>query len=284
MGLLAACAASIPSAKFELLAESTSSVAMDARDTFARVQRLQRKFVVAVLPTGAEPLTVESFKPAIDGRSFDFGPELAFRQAALQVFADYAAVLRALSAADPKSDIDTSTQKLGASLRALSSHVPTGATELSQGTGIFSTALDALARDVARRKQLEGLKAVMDKAQPDLDKLGALVAKSNDKVKAAVSVMLDRILARANRHRPPDGAARDPFDTAVGETIQEAQEIKSALDSIGQAATAYPKAHAELRTMLDDSSTTYEALQMLVQQARDLGDFYHSLGESNNGT
>src|SRR5262249_34723381 len=82
MGLLAACAASVPSAKFELLADSTSTVVTDARNTFARVERLQRKFVVAVLPTGDHPLTIDSFKPEVEGRSFDLVPELAFRQAA----------------------------------------------------------------------------------------------------------------------------------------------------------------------------------------------------------
>src|SRR4051812_32270652 len=57
VGSLAGCAASLPSAKFELLADSTGTVVTDARDTFARIERLQRKFVVAVLPADGE-LTV----------------------------------------------------------------------------------------------------------------------------------------------------------------------------------------------------------------------------------
>lgn len=274
---LSAGCTSIPVGKYQALHESSRTVLTTTSETYKRIEELQRQFAIATAPN--QKLTRESFQPKIDGQSFDLAPELHFREAALEVWVKYTVVLQAFSERDYVSEVDKASQDLAGSVKNLSATSSTlKADEAKVASGMLATAINVIGKEIVRTKRLQALRTVMDSAQGDIDHLSTMIAGSNTKIKKAVGIMIDRILAHADAQRPPYGSvARTAFDERMALVIAEAQEIEEALDEMNAAVSKIPKAHAEIRIILDEKPTDLEALRALIQGAQRAGKFYRDL-------
>lgn len=274
--LAASCAAKIPVGKYDVLVDSSQRILTGTTETYTRITRLQRRFTVATV--GSAPLTRESFKPVVDGQSFDLGPELQFREAALEVMVRYALVLQAFARHDFAGEVDKASEELAGSLKSLAATAAPDAGSARQASGVLATVVNVIGREVVRRQRLDALKTVMTSAQPDLAKLAELIAGSNAKIKQAVDIMLGRIVAHQNAVRPPpDSPMRFDFDTEVAAVIAEVEEIEAALAALSAAVAGVPPAHAEIRRMLDERPRDLTALQDLVKEVQRINRFYRSL-------
>jgi hypothetical protein len=274
---LTGCAARIPNAKYALLQESTSSLLSTVENTYTRIERLQQRFAVTTAPDSA--IDRMRFKPKIGGQSYDLKPELQFREAALDVLLNYMNVLQAFSSKEYLTAVDKSTLLLGASLRDLfeTSRAITTA-EGIQVANIFGVFLNKIAREIVNQKKREALKQAMDLAQNDIETLSKLIVTSNIKIKKAIDIMLDRILAHANDVRPQYGTVeRISFDSEIANLILEAEEMEASLEAINTAMIKIPLAHQEIRNDLDKVQSTFKSLQEVVQEAKRAQKFYRSL-------
>ena len=268
---------SIPVGKYQVLHESSQTVLTKTSDTYKRIEELQRLFSIATAPN--QKLTRESFKPTIDGQSFDLTPELRFREVALEVWVKYTVVLEAFSDKDYVSEVDKASQELAGSLRNLTATSSAmKADEAKAASGMLATAINVIGKEIVRAKRVQALQKVMDSAQGDIDNLSTLIVGSNTKIKKAVGIMTDRILAHADTQRPPYGSVeRTAFDERIALVIAKAQDIEEALDAMNTAVSKIPKAHAEIRIILDEKPTDLEALRALIQGAQRAGTFYRDL-------
>jgi hypothetical protein len=276
---LTGCAARIPNAKYALLQESTSSLLSTVEDTYTRIERLQQRFVVTSAPDSA--IDRMRFKPKIGGQSYDLKPELQFREAAIEALLNYMNVLQAFSSKDYLTDVDKSTLLLGVSLRDLfeTSQAITTA-EGTQVATIFGIFLNKIGREIVHQEKREALKQAMDLAQNDIETLSKLIVNSNIKIKKAIDIMLDRILAHANDVRPKYGTVeRISFDGEIANLILEADEMEASLEAINAAMIKIPLAHQEIRNDLDKILSTFNSLQEVVQEAKRAQKFYRSLND-----
>jgi hypothetical protein len=273
---LSSCA-SVPVSKYQALKESSQSLLTNTTDTYTRIEKLQRRFVITSAPDS--PINQDTFKPQIDGQSYDLVPELRYREAAFEVLVKYLTVLSVLSSKDYMADIDKASIDLSASIQTLmkktkvvdSAHAP-------QVAGIFATLIDTISRPIIELKRIEALKSIMDSSQGDLEKLTGLLVGSNNKIETFVKKMNGTVIAHANLSRPPyQSAYRYEFDKDIAEQIQEIQEILASLDSISDGVAKIPKAHKEIRETLDKKPSNMEALKDLVQEAQSVNKFYRSL-------
>ncbi|MCU0644601.1 MAG: hypothetical protein MUC94_10100 [bacterium] len=271
------CAARIPAGKYQLLQNSTSSLFNSTKDTYIRIEKLQRLYTVATAPDSI--IYRDTFKPQIAGMSFDLTPELQFREQALAVLVKYVNVLCAFSAKDYAEEIDLAALELGASLnsfyKSCNGAAPSGA---SKYTGIFATLMSQLTRELTKQGKRNALKQSMDLAQHDIDEFATLFSGSNQKIKMIIGIMLDRIIDHANQVRPHYlTLERLPFDMKVAQVIAEAEAIESSLESLGTAVMKLARAHRELRQKLDGKATTLECLKEFVSEAKRLNEFYRNL-------
>jgi len=275
--LLSGCASRIPTGKYELLKTSSESLYLKILDTYSRIEELQRRFAITTAPDSK--ITRNTFKPQIDGESYDLTPELRFREAALQVLVDYAAVLQAFSSKDYMTEVDKATQRLAGSLNNLSN--TSNLLEAADGSkisGILATLVNKIAKQLIKQKKEKALKQVMDMAQSDIEQLSQLIAESNIKIKIAVGIMLNRIIAHANTARPEFGTAeRYEFDEQIANIITDVEEIESSLQRMNVAISKFPQAHKEIRNELDKKQTTFKSLQILIQEAKQAKKFYKHL-------
>jgi len=272
-----ACSAAIPVARYKLLTESTSSLTAVTVDTYTRIEKLQRLFAIATAPDTT--ISRNTFSPRVAGESFDLVPVLRFRETAVDVLFHYMKVLYAIASKNYVEEVTVETQRLGASLRGLldcSTAMP--AADKTTTAGIFATLLNQLSREWIGRNQMRALKTAMDLAQDDIDKLSGLVARSNVKLKTALDLMLDRIIAHANATRPEYFSInRLSFDREVADVIAEVDAIEQSLDSMSQAWSKIARAHRETRRALDQKQTTYKSLQELVKEVQQMRTFYRNL-------
>lgn len=275
--MLAGCAARIPISKYELLQESTSSLLTTTENTYARIEKLQRRF--AVTTTSDSVINRNSFKPLIAGRSYDLTPELRFREAALEVLVDYMNVLCAFSTKDYLKNIDKATLRLGAGLRDLfkSSQLLTTPEDF-RVTGIFASLINKMTREIVKQEKRIALKQAMDLAQNDIEQLSKLIEKSNTMIKLSIGIMLTPLINHANEVRPPiKTLERIPFDMDVADVIAEADAIEASLESMNAAMTKIPLAHKEIRNDLDKVKGAFDSLQELAREVRRSQKFYRSL-------
>ena len=274
--LVAACAPTVPSGKYELLADSSQQLLQGTTDTYSRIEQLQRNFLVAT--AGSDPLTRDSFQPVVGAESIDLTPELRFRENALGVLVNYTDLLKALAQEDFEADVDKASAKLAGSLNSLGSTVSSDKDTVGKASGILSTIANTVGRMVVEKKRLSALKSVMDDAQPALNDLSLLFTKSNNKIKQVVNLMFDRILAHENKNRP---TAPDPhrfeFDSRVAREITEVKAILKAMDSLNDGVASVPVAHQEIRNSLDQKASAKEALQRLVEEGQRVNKFYRSV-------
>ena len=112
---LSACATSAPIGKYHALKDSSQSILANTTDTYTRIEKLQRRFVITSAPD--KPINQDTFKPQINGQSYDLVPELRYREAAFEVLVKYLTVLSVLSSKDYMADVDKASIELSASLQ-----------------------------------------------------------------------------------------------------------------------------------------------------------------------
>jgi len=273
--VLLGCSASVPEAKFHVLASSGARILSTTGDTYARIVRLEQAFIVASM--GDEKLTPDSFRPVVEGRSFDLEPELAFRQAALGVLVKYLRVLEAFASSETDADVDKASLELGASLEGLMETAAISKERGAQVSGILATGVDAIGREVSARQRARALDRVMDASQKDIERLANLVAESHAKLDRAIDVMVGQIVARANVVRPPPATVgRDEFYVALASTLRGAKEAHRALLATAEAVKQIPVAHAQIRQTLAQTRAPLDALKSLAHKAEEAGTFYGS--------
>jgi hypothetical protein len=267
------CKASIPEARFHVLASSGARILTTTGDTYARIARIQQAFVIASM--GDEKLTVDSFRPVVEGRSFDLEPELALRQAALGVLVKYLRVLDALASGTADADVDKASLDLASALRGLAAVAGHEGDRASQVAGIFATAVDAIGREIASGERRSALGRVMDASQKDVERLAHLVSQSHAKLDRAIGVMVAQIVARANIILPPAGTVlRDDFYTRLANRLRDASEARAALAAMAEATEEIPAAHAQIRLSLEQKVAPLDALKSLAEKAERAGGFY----------
>jgi hypothetical protein len=276
---LAGCAASIPTGRFDALDEAAKKLKTTTGDTYARIEKLQRRFIVATAPDA--PIDSTTFLPKLGNARFDLTPALNFREAALDVVESYTSVLSNLASKDYVSGVDKAAQELGGSLKRLDSLLPDkgsiGGVEVS---GALATVVDALTSHAIDRDRVDALKKAMDMAQKSLEDLCPLITEGNSALRTSVSIMASRIIAHENAVRPPYATLpRYDFDLGVADFITEVGEIQASLDLLSKAYCRIPKAHRDIREALEGKVTTMDALQALVEEAQRVSKFYRNLGK-----
>jgi hypothetical protein len=266
----------VPIGKYDVLAESSQTILKGTTETYTRIEKLQQRFFVETASDA--PLTRDTFRPVLDGQSFDLTPELRFRETALEVLVRYALVLQAFAKRDFAGEVDKATEELAGSVKALTAAAAPDNESFAKASGLLAPVVNIIGRAIVQGKRLEALKMVMDAAQPDLAKLTQLITGSNAKITRAVDTMLSRIVARRKERRPAITAAnRVLFDTEVALLISEADEIKDALDQLSASLEKVPSAHAEIRKILDETPTGLEAVQQLVKEVQRIDKLYRSI-------
>jgi hypothetical protein len=269
------CAASVPQARFHVLASSGSRILTTTSETYARIVRLERAFIVA--STGDEKLTVDSFRPAVEGRTFDLEPELALREAALGVLVKYLQVLEAFASTDGEADVDNASFELGSAIQGLMDAAGPEGQSSAQVSGILATGVDVIGREISAGQRVRALARVMDASQKDVERLASLVSQSHAKLDRAIDVMVRQLVTRANLIRPPAGtAARDEFYLSLLAQLREAEGARAALLAMAEATREIPVAHAQIRQSLNETRAPLDALKSLAHKAEQAGRFYGS--------
>jgi hypothetical protein len=269
------CAASIPEARFHVLAGSGSRILATTTETYAHILKLEQAFIVA--STGDEKLTPDSFRPTVEGKSFDLEPELALREAALVVLVKYLQVLEAFASTDGEADVDEASLELGAAIQGLMEAAGHDADQSAKVSGILATGVDAIGRELAAGQRSRALARVMDASQKDVERLAGLVSQSHTKLDRAIGVMVAQLVTRANLIRPAAGtAARDEFYRALLVELREAADARAALAAMAEATRDIPVAHAQIRQSLHEARAPLDALKSLAHKAEQAGRFYGS--------
>jgi hypothetical protein len=277
--LTVGCAA-IPTGRFDSLAEASRSLRADSAETYARIEVLQRQYMVFNPAEGR--LTVDSFKPVVmdeqgQPRDFGLGPRLRFRESVLDVLSDYADALQAFAKKDYQGDLDKATQKLNGGVRDLARQV-SGTAEAQKAAGILATAVNGLGRRLIERRRRETLRQAMDEAQPGVEGLAGQLVADNALIAQAVTIMRNGILRAANGMRPgtssPDRLA---LDDEVSRIIIDSGEILASLEALNGAVQAIPAAHSEIRETLDQREVNLKQLQTLIAEGKRLNKFNRSL-------
>jgi hypothetical protein len=264
----------IPVGKYNSLNTSSTDILKNTSETYTRIEKLQRKFIVASALD--KKIDRDTFKPVIDGTSFDITPELRFREDAIEVLVKYTNVLASLASKDYQKDVDTAATDLAGSLKNLSSSAKLSAS--GDVPGVIAALVDVVGKQIVEHKRKDALVNVMDNSQKHVDLLAKLVVGSNDKIKQIVGQMENRLIAHANIARPKyESSDRYEFDLKIADTIAEVEEINNALDNINAAMIQYPKAHAEIRALLDKKETKLDALELLVKEAQRANKLYRSI-------
>ena len=275
--ILSGCSATIPVGKYDTLKSSTELLASNTADTFLRIERLQRRFTVVTAPDS--PLTMNTFRPAFGGMSFDIVPELNFRESALNVIVRYTRALYTLSSKDYVSDVDKASQEFAAGVKDFAENAGAQRSgEAAVASGALATLVDVMGRQVVNQGREEGLRMAMDTAQQSITELCNLIAGSNTRISQAVDLMAGRILAHANTIRPPFATAgRYEFDAGMAEFADEIASIHGSLDVMSRAVKHIPRAHKEIREALAKHQSTFESLHSLIQEVQRASKFYRSL-------
>lgn len=276
--VLSACA-SAPVAKYKVLHDSSQTLLTGMSETYTRIGKLQTSFVIISAPN--KPIDINTFKPVIEGQSFDITPSLQYREDAFEVLVRYLNVLNVLASKDYASDIDKASIELSASIKTLIEETNVaGADNAAQVTAIFGTAIDTLSRPIVETKRIDALKSIMDSSQEDLQTLASLLTGSNTKIKAFIVLARKSIIDHANAARPLFASLyRYEYDQHIADLLEEIEEILAAIDTIDKGIEKIPAAHKEIRASLDEEQSGIEALKSLVQEARRVNKFYRSLAK-----
>lgn len=286
--IVSSCSATrISTGEFELLTESGATILRGTTDTYTRIEKLQRIFLVET--AGKAKLTIDSFSPIVKDRdgqiyNLDLRPELRFREAALDVLLKYFLVLQAFAERNFAGDVDKVAVELAGSMDALANTSTPGDAQLEDGAGVLAAIVNVTGKEVVERKRLKTLQEVMSESQEYINELARLTGSSNDRIKITVDIMLKRILDHRNRVRPKRKSFRRyAFDMKVANILDETREIKISLDQLSTAIGKIPNAHAEVRETLGQRKSGMESLRSLVGEAVRIHVFYRTLGEESEG-
>lgn len=267
---LAGCG-SVPVGRYEAFRMATESVQDATEDTFLRIEKRQRDFVVLTAPDTL--LTSQTFKPAIGGQSFDIRGQLETRDAAVETLVAYAKTLEGLAGKDFSTEVDRATQNLAASLRRLSTS-PTGAAAANG----FASAVDTITRVVTSESRKNALKEVMGVAQPGIEALVRLFHEDKAKIATFSDLMKASYINHAQRARPPFGTwDRYRFDQEIAAVLEEFEQVQGALSAADVSLAKLPDAHRQLHEALDDRERPMDALRDMIREARQLQKFYRAL-------
>jgi hypothetical protein len=275
------CSAVIPVGKYDVLAGSGNVILDSTSETYTRIEKIQKNQMIEQAGIKSE-LKRDTFLPIIevDGKkeSFDITPELQFREDALQVLVNYTDLLQAFAKNDFEGDVDVAAEEFAGSVKSLVSTADPNNENAQKVTGILATVIDVIGREIVRKERLDGLKKIMDSAQPSIVELASLIADDNKKIKEFVKQAIDTILRHKNTQRPPiNTIQRTNFDTDVSQIVSEADEVNVALESISGAIGQIPPAHDEIRKLLDEKPRGFEALQQLVKEVQRIDKFYRTV-------
>jgi hypothetical protein len=270
---------SVPRGRFDALAAASKDVEARTVETDADIVRLTRRFMIFSPAPG--PYTTRSFVPEIDvdgqKQDFDFGPRLQPREAALGVLSAYTEALAAFAKKDYQGDLDRATQSLGGNVERLIGHV-TASGEVKQAAGVLATAVNGLGRAVTERMRRAALRDAMEQAAPGVRAIAAFVTEVNARASAAVTVMRNEMIRKANAFAVGDGVARLQLNEAVEAVIVETGALLGDLGQITKAVAAIPPAHDEVREALDhDERTALAKLKALVAETKRLQKHYSTL-------
>ncbi len=261
----------LPSGRFQAFSAASEEISARTTDTYARIEKWQRDFVVLSAPD--KPLSTDTFRPVVQGVSFDIRPELQYREATLNVLVMYAKALESLVGKDYATDIDKSAQDLAASVRGLRSDG-----ENAAASNAFGAVADLLGTELTNWMRKRALEKAMDLGQPGVDTLTGLLRQSNVKIVRFTDEMRDRYIAHAQAARPAFGTwERYRFDVKVADALAEFGEIGQALQSANSALEQLPGAHREIRVSLESREHPLDALHQTIQEAQRLRGFYKSL-------
>lgn len=269
---VAGCATNnIPAGRYQAFSVASENVQSVLSDTYTRIEKRQRDF--AVLASPDEPLTEDTFKLTVNGKSYDLAPQLQAREAALDVLINYAKTLETLAVGNSSIDVDKSVQNLAASLKGLPDSGAEGA-----AANIFASLVDNLALSATNTMRKDGLKSAMTTAQPAVESISTLLQRDNGKIARTVNLMRDRYIAHAQSARPSFGSwQRYKFDSEVAAVIEEFQQINDALVSSSAAIQKLPDAHRQILESLDNKERPLDALRDMINEAKRLRTFYRAL-------
>jgi hypothetical protein len=268
----AGCGATVPTGRFDALAEASRGVESKTAQTDADFLKLTRRFMTFSPAPG--PYRADSFAPVVDVGGtrvdFDFGPRLEPRQAALGVLAAYTEALAAFARKDYQGELDQATRSLGASAQLLASHA-SSSSAVKQGAGVLATVVNGLGHEVTERMRRATLRKAMDEAAPGVTAIVAFVKEINGLAGTAVTTMRDQVIRRANSLTVADGPARLQLNEVVEGMIGDSSAVLAQLKQGSAAADAIVPAHAEIRDALDrDDRAILEKLQTLVAEVKRL--------------
>lgn len=277
LALLAGCAGSVDSGKFIALRDAAVQVNRGAQASFDQLQRDARDSAVLGYPdrrVGAQGFPLVNAQ----GESYDLSAPLSRVTATLDALSCYSEALAKLAGGGKMEDIDRASQDLAASLRGL----PAGTLDTQAANGV-AVAVDALGQAMLAAQRREGLRGVMDRAQPGLDALAQMMGRVDEDLKLYVLNIRLRYLGLVNRDgvRPPYHSwDRYRFDQQVAAQLAGYDRLEQALASTDKAVRDFPELHRQLRASLDQPGKPLDRLHDFIAEARRLRVLYRDLPNS----
>ncbi|AXE31354.1 hypothetical protein DK842_16475 [Chromobacterium phragmitis] len=275
--LLAGCAGSVDGGKFSALRDAASQVNRGGQASFAQLRREARDS--AVLSYADRKVGVQGF-PLVNaqGESYDLAAPLSRVAASLDALDCYAQALAKLAGGGKTEDIDHASQNLAASLRGLQA----SGMDARAANGV-AIAVDALGQAMLAAQRREGLRGVMDRAQPGLDALAQMIERVDADLKLYLLNIRLRYLNLVNRDgvRPPYHSwERYRFDQAVAEQLASYDRLDQALAATDKAVRDFPELHRQLRASLDQPGRPVDRLHDFIAEARRLRALYREMPDS----
>lgn len=259
--------------------ESARELHNKTMETFLRIEKVQRKFLVFSNGNNENP-DLNLLIPILDGKSFDFLPGIRIREAASDVLLKYSSMLYAVSSGSLECEIDEAIEKFAGSLEHMSEIAESGQYGRGRTGGLLKRTID-LTNDEISENRLSALKGIMDNSQVDLGRLVALIVEQNDEFRERISKITAHIIKEMNRRRPLLDDHISPtlaeYDNEMVCLVQESEEIQKALGELDKAFNTIPEAHFAVRNILGKKIVRLKDLQNLVRRTQNIKRLYRSL-------
>jgi hypothetical protein len=269
----------LPTTKYDQLNTVTKNLGQKVSETYCRIILLQRRYAVTTAPDSK--IDTNTFRPQINGISYDITPALKFRECALDILVKYTNLLSALACRDYLKKTDDAISDLSSSTANFSkSSLKLSAADSKTVGSITGTLANAISTVIIDRKRIHALKSVMDSSQTGIQKLTDLLQKSNDKILESVKFMRMALIGHANIIRPAYGTLnRYAFDLEFANLLDEITDIEMCLILSDNTLRKLPACHAEIRKLLDKKDCKLDALKDLIAEGQKLGDVYNNLNK-----
>jgi hypothetical protein len=218
---------------------------------------------------------------------------LKLRLRVLDQLTSYSAALQQLAAADVGAEIDSAAKDLNGSLVGLRDTFKKATSKdlaiTDAGIGIVSTAIDAIGKAVVEKKRRSALKETITMADPAVQQVTSLIAHDFGPatdlaifVKQTIINTRGSVLVAYNLER-----SRATFEARLVllDRMRQLYEAESTVEpmfgAIGKGATAAGKAHAALKSAVDNKDFSSEEAAVwigeLTTYAKSINEFYKSL-------